>query len=604
MARLGPDCHPEHDDGQSEPLQTSQARRASAHWPPPSLTGVGGQTTPSAVDRSDLLALARAVSAGDWAYELGPTNKLGCRYPLADLCAAASVAGQGPGGPAFVVVPKPGVLTVDLDTSGRSDEDAAAAAEALEELRGAIARTGVGAVVVASGRPGHRHLFANLGQDHRAARAVGEWCRSRGLDVRDQGIRPPLSPHRLGAEVSLLSHAGPQAALVALAAEPPVGSYARVAKYLGVLPLSQKMWTCLRQGHTAAGYESPSHGRMALAVQAQARGYSMHWLASALDHEDNVLGETWRAKSHTWRRQELVRLWGKAAAYIASNAISPPVMSRPEALSLCAKWESDLGTVPWSGMAGATDLAVAEGLAALATGAGGPVFAAALTQIALAGGVSLCTARRAMKRLMSSGIVAQVQPATPTRATVYRLVPAAKPTSPERVGATSQSQPVAEAHEGLGSDLSRWRGIGKSAARVLRCLSAHQMSARDLAAALRSSPGAVSALLRKLAAYGLATKSSGGWVLGPAGREETAERLGVAGLYDRDAATYAHQRALRAKLRERWSRAVHEARLAAETGDLASFGKLAAIVPQRVLDRVWSQHSYHCPSQPPRALAS
>jgi hypothetical protein len=79
---------------------------------------------------------------------------------------------------------------------------------------------GLHPVLVESGQPGHLHLFCRI-TDPAARTRYLNLARQRGIDVR-QGhnrIRPPLSPHRNGLPVRLLTPEDPQQALAALAPE-------------------------------------------------------------------------------------------------------------------------------------------------------------------------------------------------------------------------------------------------------------------------------------------------------------------------------------------------------------------------------------------------
>lgn len=511
-------------------------------------------------------ALARAVTEDSWGFRLGPANDAGTRAPIADLV----------GGP-FVVRPRPGMLAIDLDLEGRSPTQASHAQAAFGHLVSALRANGVAVVLVASGRPCHRHLFANLGPDQRLWSSLTDWCRREGLDVRSNGVRPPLSAHRLGAPVSLLLPATAQGALAALVTPAPAGALGRALRQVGATGLSPRMWRCLREGHQAAGYESPSHGRMALALFAQGAGFRPEWLAAVLDDQANALGATWRRRSARWRRRELERLWHKATAYRASHPGTLPVRSREEALEALGAWRTALGSVPWKGMSGATDLAVAEGLYAIAWARGGPVVAAALTELALAGGVSLCTARRSLRRLVAAGWAKVHEAPTPTRATTYRLmVPFGN--------AGCEEGPTGQPELCLGDDIARWGGIGKSAARALRELGDEARTTAELARVLHASVGSVGVLLRRLASLGLARRCRpGGWATGTATTAEIAARLGVAGRRARDAATYAAERARRAEVRLAWSAAVRGARRAALAGDHTAFGSYYTVLPAKVL---------------------
>lgn len=142
-------------------------------------------------------------------------------------------------GMAFAVDVANDIVAIDADHPGR-EPDVIHLAELVE-------RDGCSPVLVNSGRPGHLHLFARVG-DPKPRDRYKRRARALRLDVR-QTIRPPLAPHRLGLPVSLRSPADPAAALAALA------PHHRAAR-----PLAPKWMDLLRTGnHAEYGYPSRSH---------------------------------------------------------------------------------------------------------------------------------------------------------------------------------------------------------------------------------------------------------------------------------------------------------------------------------------------------------
>lgn len=518
---------------------------------------------------SELRAIARAVSGRDWGRPLDAGNRAGPRRPLDALV-----------GGAFLVVPRPDVLVVDCDvapdpsgatrdavlaapSSGEDGPSSPAGApgvstetsppsaaqrriQALKALEEALGAVGITPVVVASGRPGHRHLFASVGPPGRHRTAIERWCREAGLDVRTNGVRPPGSPHRSGLEVRVLA---PERSVLleALAPRRSTADLGAVCDALGTAVLSVRMWTTLRTGHAATGYPSASEARMALAVAAGAAGYGPEWLASVLADEANALGETWRARGASWQARELARLWTKAAAWREAHPRPAPFRTRADALAALEDWRAALADAPWPGMGGATDLAVAEALGLLARRGGGVVFVAPLTEIALGAGVSRCTARRSLRRLCTAGWLRQERRPSPTTATLWRLlVPPGRTPTPTRATDPGEEDDISD----LGADLARWQGIGKSAARVLRELSGEPLHPVALASRLSSSVNAVSLLCRRLARLGLAERHRGGWVRGRSSPAAIAHLLGVAGRRAADAACYAAECLARRRQRE------------------------------------------------------
>ena len=111
----------------------------------------------------------------------------------------------------FAVEPAPDVLPGDFDHFDGEDRATALASD--------LAACGLHAVVVASGRPGHTHLFARIAD---AALLDRFKMRARALGGHiPNAIRPPGAAHRLGLPVRLIDPTDPQEALRVLRALPP-----------------------------------------------------------------------------------------------------------------------------------------------------------------------------------------------------------------------------------------------------------------------------------------------------------------------------------------------------------------------------------------------
>jgi len=98
------------------------------------------------------------------------------------------------------------------------DQDGTALAPVVDELGRELRGAGSVPVFVASGREGHRHLFARVRDRERwTARARDLGLPGDAIRLGNNLIRPPLSPHRLGLPVALLDPTDPVEAVVALA---------------------------------------------------------------------------------------------------------------------------------------------------------------------------------------------------------------------------------------------------------------------------------------------------------------------------------------------------------------------------------------------------
>lgn len=458
---------------------------------------------------------------------------------------------------AYAVEVRADLMCIDLDL----DRDALGRERAFGQLVDAIDAVGGRPVVWASGRRGHRHLVAAMapGPDRTGLEV---WAKEHGLDVRRMA-RPPLSPHRLGLPVRLIAPLSVSDAAASL--DEPVDP-ASVLRALGQRGLSARMRMVVYNGHTAGGYASASEGRMALAVALRAGGSSMRYLEILLEDERHALGATYRARTTSWRSTELDRLWQRAGSYLATEA----ERARGDAETV-ARWYRALRSGEWQGMAGASELAIAEDIGRRALASGRTHVLLPLTTAALGGGVSLSTARRRLRCLVAKGWIVLAQAPTPTCASVYRLAipPALTADASEAVGEhgalDGESRPVWELQGGdLGADMARWPALGKSAVRVLRELSKGPLGLHEIAARLSVTAATARAHLRRLAEHGLVREEGGKWLASAHDADEVAERFGTRGRRCRDEVTYAEARQARKealRARAQWRRTQAQSRL-------------------------------------------
>lgn len=159
-------------------------------------------------------------------------------------------------------------------------------------LAGRLRATGFECVLCASGRPGHRHLFAAV-RPPLAPQAVRELLDrlrtlapsldpSPMLNARTGAIRPPLAPHRLGGCSALVDPTNAEEALAILRRPNPTAllkqatatipspgrSHVNLRGGLTILerPLSEATAYLLREGDTARSYRSRSDAEAALVL--------------------------------------------------------------------------------------------------------------------------------------------------------------------------------------------------------------------------------------------------------------------------------------------------------------------------------------------------
>lgn len=484
---------------------------------------------------SQQLQFARAISAQRRARLLAPDNSASDPVPLADAVAS---------GKAYFVTPRSDLLVVDADLP--DDADAAAhRAAAFDLLIEAADRCGVPHVVVASGRDGHRHGYLLVGMG-RSRLMVEEWCRARGLDLRDRGVRPPGSPHRDGRHVAvpIVPH-DPSQVLAVLSRPVDVDAANRLGRRLMPIELPARITSALRHGHGAAGYESPSHARMALAVAVRSRSGPRSLMEMLLGDRSSPLGQTYRTRPTRWQHQEVRRLWDKAGEWIAQRPSVGPLVLEVD------RFADALAGHRWAGMAGGTDLAVAEAFLALARRVGTTSVGFALADLGVAAGVSYDTARASVRRLLAAGWLSVVAEATPRTSRVYRLRVPAEAARRAASAAALPGRTGVGPWSDLGGDLARWRGLGKVTMRLARLLSLGDvLTVEEIASHLRMRAAAVRYHLRKLARYDGAAKVGRAWMLTLTADDASALEvgLGVSGRRDRQRAQVLDMRARRATL--------------------------------------------------------
>ena len=163
--------------------------------------------TVSAMHADDRLALARAVARAPRARIVSADNSASDQVPLTDALTS---------GRAYFVVPRAELMAIDVDLPS----DPVRAADILasfDRLIDAAVKHGVSRLVLPSGRRGHSHGYFVVGTGPARTR-LEHWCKSHGLDVRNQGIRPPGSPHRSGRGEAWTHGSSVPAALAALRA--------------------------------------------------------------------------------------------------------------------------------------------------------------------------------------------------------------------------------------------------------------------------------------------------------------------------------------------------------------------------------------------------
>jgi DNA-binding MarR family transcriptional regulator len=399
----------------------------------------------------------------------------------------------------FAVELDPCVVALDADTL--------AAGRAVSDLAARLGRSGITAVVLASGAPGHRHLFARI-NDHGLRHDIKARARRAGVDVRDGAalIRPPGTRHRSGIAPVLQAPATWDQALKALEAhgEPTAR-------------LSPRLFSLIRHGDTAGRYRrddgSVDDSRV---VQAICNLAALQQVPATKVRA--LLAQPWAKGGRSLHRRAqrnpqlaeafFDRTWRRAQDWPGR----PAVRSRAEALAEIEQIVDAFDQQPRSGQTGSSDVTVFHAAAALARRHGGRRAPMSVRDLADSSGRATGTVVRALRRLRSHGWLQLVEQGHHDTANTYQLN---EPPSARRT--TTASPPVG----GVGSvpnlrdpghDAFAAGALGSGGWRVLRALDPHEgISTAAMADQLGLHPGTVRRHLARLSAEGLAWHDEGLW---------------------------------------------------------------------------------------------
>jgi hypothetical protein len=334
-------------------------------------------------------------------------------------------------------------------------------------------------VVQNSGTPGHLHVFARV-PEARLKREIEIAARFAGCNVwAGQRIRPPLSPHRLGLNVSMIT---PARVLEAVRALTPADEQKELArkKRRGA---SGRMFSLLRDGDCDGRYQSRSEVVQALATMAVNQGYSQEWLLKVLLNPSNRAGEKIQRMGETEARRYVAQSYHKARAFVGNH---PAFGDRGEAAAaIVEKIDRAADIILRSarpGQAGATDYSVLAVHLAIARRVGSLTYGASDREVAELAGLSRPTVTRSHRRLIENcKFLKRIKrPAIgATTASQWRFrLPAgsvARATNPTLIGGV---RPTGKADHTPGADLwRRGKGLGKSNYRLWSLLTSPKTAA-------------------------------------------------------------------------------------------------------------------------------
>jgi biotin operon repressor len=485
------------------------------------------ECSPEAIDSATVERLALAVAKpGSDALVIDQDNQSADRMPISEA------AGSGV---CFAIELAEDVVGLDADNKG-------AARWVATWLMSELERRKIPPVVLNSGRPGHLHLFARV-TDPALKQEIEIAARFAGCNVRaGQRIRPPLSPHRSGLPVSLVTPANAAQALLALA---PIDEQKPTIKRRGP---SGRIFALLRDGYREGHYNSRSEVIQAIALAAVNQQYSEEWLFTVLRNPQNRAGEKVQRMTEAEARRYVARSYCKAQAYAAAH---PAFGHRGEAVAAIRE-KIDRATdlillSAGSGQTGATDYSVTAAHLTIARRIGSLTYGASDREVAQLAGVSRPTVIKAHRRLVKRGVLKRIR----------RPVFGATTASQWRIGLPSESvaditNPVLMGgvrligkadHTTPGADLWRRGGLGKSKCRVWSLLATPQTAAQ-LAPQLNIKVRSVWDHLWALEEQGLCVRDHNGrWHRQRnVNFDVVAKRLGVAGAGARQRAFHQHER--------------------------------------------------------------
>lgn len=393
-------------------------------------------------------------------------------------------------------------------------------------------------VIVRSGSPGHRQLWARVGRGYRAQleaelRRLPSGC----PDLRRcRMVRPPLSPHPAGYPVELVG-VGLTEALSILQFSPGLvdrlGATARAALETGVSrgadPTRSSVQFSVLKGCVVAGFTDVEVGHLFSQDYPGTLKYRRH----VHRNPDGA----WRALLQDFRR---------ARAKTSADVVVDDPHSARVALSIVA---AHIAAEPW-GPGDENLQAVLEAHLHIARRAGKTSgHHASRHELADLTGLSVRTVARINARGVAAGWLLQLEQHTATKAATWAFAYARRSAPPtQHTGRGVCYRWGATARPPWSADIWRPAGLGHKACRVWLTLSSEPVMPAELADRLNyKSAGPIRRHLRRLEAVGLAEHTEYGWVLGPDTPVDAAETARCTG----ESEWYRKQDR---RIRQRWER--------------------------------------------------
>lgn len=296
--------------------------------------------------------------------------------------------------------------------------------------------------------------------------------------------------------------------------------------------LSRNMWRLIREGDPAAlRYATRSDAAMAVIVACANAGWTFERTLQLFLSPQNAIGDwlrtDYRGNQRTDRaaRRLFARSWDAAVKFVAAN---PAIRDRATACELIAKILDAAQNSRWSGVGGATDLAVLSVHIGIAAGLASLTYGASVRQVGEMAGVSIAAVSRSHRRLRRKGWVRRRARGRDGTASTWKLHLPESATQMEQSAHTVVQGKECSTFVALDHDVWRWGGLGKTKMFVYAELSTEPIPAKEIAARLQNSVRTVQRHLRTLKEFGLAERVMDGWVRGKGTLEEVAVELGTA----------------------------------------------------------------------------
>lgn len=393
---------------------------------------------------------------------------------------------------------------------------------------------GISSVIVASGHPDEpwrRHLFATVPADdlRESLRTIAEKLR---FDVRrgNQGMRPPLSPHRLGGSSLLVEPTSPMEALGILSPTPRV--------------LSERILRLIFYGDEAARYPSRSEADMAVAVAiANARGTREH-LECVLRSPTSGVGEKYRERGERGRADYLRRTWNAAEQRVLNNPPTEPETAAQRTARRTIRTidqATQLDPRMWRGTGGSNARRLLFEFLDIGRRKGSTEVGMSVRQGAEAIGCTRSSAYRALNTLQGLGFLKRILRGQMLRGSEWKLrIPSALVGTafPQQRGGVREDCPTSC----VCRDLWRYKVLGPRKRDVWKLLSTEPTSSAVIAEVLGIGRRQAQKHLRALATHGLAVETTG-WELGPTDPHDLVHELGVAGLGEETRQAHQEERA-------------------------------------------------------------